>query len=70
MKLIIDRIEGEFAVCETEQLGHININLDKLPSKINEGDIIELISAEWEVHKKETQLKKEKIQNRFDDLFN
>lgn len=40
MRLIIDRFEDEYAVCENENKESINIDRDKLPSDIKEGDII------------------------------
>ena len=40
MKLIIDRFEGEFAVCENEEGKMINISRNKLPKEAKEGDVI------------------------------
>ena len=40
MKLIIDRFEGNFAVCETENKTFVNIPKSELPSLINEGDVL------------------------------
>ena len=39
-KLTVDRIESGFAVCECEDLSHINIPLSDLPFKIKEGNIL------------------------------
>jgi hypothetical protein len=41
MKYIVDRIEGEFAVCEDENKEMHNIALDILPAGTKEGDTLE-----------------------------
>ena len=38
MKWIIDRIEGDTAVCETENGGFADIKLESLPIGVKEGD--------------------------------
>lgn len=52
MKLIIDRFEEEFAVCETENRKTINIERHKLPPDVREGVVIDLngdnIKIDWE----------------------
>ena len=40
MKLIVDRFEQGYAVCEDENNSYINIDIEKLPSNVKEGDII------------------------------
>ena len=40
MRLTVDRIEGEFAVCETEDLTIINIPLADFSFEIYEGSVI------------------------------
>ena len=39
-KFIVDRIEGDFAVCESEGSGMLNIPLSVLPADIKEGSYI------------------------------
>ena len=39
-KLTVDRIEGSFAVCECEDLSHINISLSDLPFEVKEGNVL------------------------------
>ncbi len=52
MKLIIDRFEEEFAVCETETREMINIERRKLPPDVLEGMVINLdgdnVKIDWE----------------------
>ncbi len=39
-KLSIDRIEGNFAVCECEDLSHISVSLDCFGFEVKEGMIV------------------------------
>ena len=40
MKVIIDRFEDFYAVCEKENKGMVNIERDKLPSDVKKGDVL------------------------------
>jgi len=40
MKVIIDRFEGDFAVCEKSDRTMINIKKDRLPASVKEGDVL------------------------------
>jgi len=40
MQLIIDRFEGQMAVCEKPDRTMINIALGKLPKEAKEGDVL------------------------------
>jgi hypothetical protein len=40
MKLIIDRFEGEYAVCEDEQKNMVNILKSYLPDGVKEGAVL------------------------------
>ena len=42
MKLIIDRFEGEFAVCEMENRNMVNISKNILPEDVIEGDVLNI----------------------------
>ncbi len=37
--LIVDRIEGEYAVCESDE-GRMNVPLSRICGKVKEGDIL------------------------------
>lgn len=39
-RYIVDRLEGNFAVCETQSKKIVDINLDDFGFKVNPGDII------------------------------
>lgn len=64
MKYIIDRFEGEFAVCELEDMTMVNIPKKALPTEAREGDSI-LVT----VDPAETEERKENIKHLMDDLF-
>ena len=63
-KFIIDRFEGDFAVCETEELEFIDIPKAALPCDAKEGDVITI-----SVDKSETDKRKEKIEGLMNSLF-
>ena len=63
-KLIIDRFEGEFAVCETEELEFINLPKAALPLGAKEGDVISV-----SIDESETDKRKEKIDGLMNSLF-
>ena len=56
MKVIIDRFEGNFAVCEKENRKMIDIEKLKLPLMCKEGDIInitnDIITIDFDATKK------------------
>ena len=62
--LIIDRFEGDFAVCETEDLEFINLPKAALPSGAKEGDVIAI-----SIDKSETDKRKEEIEGLMNSLF-
>lgn len=63
MKIIIDRFEGDYAVCEMENLKIVNIPKELVPSA-QEGDIIKI-----DVLKDETKKRKEEIKKLMDNIF-
>ena len=42
-RLIIDRVEGNIAICETEEKEMIEICIERLPANSKEGDSINLL---------------------------
>lgn len=70
MKIAVDRIEGEFAVCIAETGGRDMVfNLPALlfPSPPREGEIYELSLVPDENERKSSE---ERIKNKLTDLFN
>ncbi len=69
MKLIIDRFEGNFAVCEKNDKTIINIDRAKIPSEAKEGDIIVLIENKILIDKTLSEERKEYIKKITKDLW-
>ena len=63
-RLIIDRLENGFAVCEIEEGSFADIPEKVLPDGVKEGDVITI-----SVDKSETEKKKEKIEGLMNSLF-
>lgn len=69
MKIIIDRFEGEYAICENESEEMIKIEKNKLPSEASEGDVLILEGEKITLDKNETQKRKEKIEKLIEELW-
>ena len=69
MKAIIDRFEGVYAVCETENKEYINIPKSELPQGIKEGDVLNCINDKWNIDTATTKERKEKIKSKLNSLF-
>lgn len=69
MKIIIDRFEGEYAVCENESEEMIKIDKNKLPAGASEGDVLILERENITLDKNETQKRKEKIEKLMEELW-
>ena len=69
MKVIVDRFEGSYAVCEDEEQKMINIEIDKLPQGIKEGDVLIIEGDNIKVDKEETEIRRERIRRLMEDLW-
>ena len=69
MKVIIDRFEGKFAVCEKTDHSMINISKDKIPAGAKEGDILIIEGNNIKVDASGTANRKKNIENLMDDLW-
>jgi len=69
MKLIIDRFEGNWVICETENKNMINIERSILPSEAKEGDVIIKTSEGYKIDKDETNRRKMRVNKLMDDLW-
>ena len=61
MKLIIDRFEGKYAICEDENCNMINILKEELPSNVKVGDVIIKVNNDFVVDYDETKKRKKYI---------
>ena len=70
MKVIIDRSEGDFAVCENENRRMVDIKKSKLPSTAKEGDVLNIINDIITVDIEDTEKRKKEIEKLTKDLWN
>ena len=68
MKVIIDRFEGEFAVCEKEDRKIIDIEISKLPLNAKEGDVLNISNDTITIEVEETEKRRRKIEELTKDL--
>ncbi|MBZ4656005.1 MAG: hypothetical protein JG759_553 [Thermoanaerobacter sp.] len=69
MRVIIDRFEGAFAVCEDENRKMINIEKTKLPRGAKEGSVLIIHDNKIEIDHNETENRKNRIKNLMDSLW-
>lgn len=69
MKYIIDRFEGNLAVCEDEQGNMVNINRNKLPSSASEGDVLVPSLTRFVIEENETSKRKNSIEGLMKELW-
>lgn len=69
MILIIDRFEGNYAVCEKKDKTIINISLEKLPKEAKEGDVIRIEENIISVDIYETKKRREEIEEIVKDIW-
>jgi hypothetical protein len=69
MKVIIDRFEGEFAVCEKEDRTMLEIPVKDIPAGAGEGDVLVLEAGSITVDSEETGKRKERIKGLMDSLW-
>ena len=69
MKVVIDRFEGEYAVCEKDDRTMINIQKSNLPSDVEEGDVLVINGDIITIDAVETQKRKKESRQLLDGLF-
>jgi RNase P/RNase MRP subunit p29 len=70
MKVVVDRFEGNYAVCEKEDGNMINIETATLPLKVKEGDVLSISGECISVDIEETVKRKKRIEKLTKDLWN
>ena len=67
----IDRFEGEIAVLQNRKNGSITeIEKNKLPEDIKEGDIVKKINGKYSLDAEKTVEESNRIKNKMNDLWN
>lgn len=69
MRLIIDRFEDAYAVCEDENKNMVNVLKAKLPEDAKEGSILIMTYESIIVDHKETDCRKKKIKEKMDGMW-
>lgn len=69
MKVIIDRFEGNYAVCEKDDGNMINIEKDKISQDAKEGDVLSVTDDEIIIDEISTSERKKEIENLTKDLW-
>lgn len=70
MKVIIDRVEGNFAVCEKVDRQMLDIEKSKIPNTAKEGDVLNIDNGMITVDVEETEKRKKEIEELTKDLWN
>lgn len=69
-KYIIDRFEGDYAICEKEDKSFVNIKRHKLPKDAREGDfLMENDDGSFFIDIEATENRKRLIRKKLDSLF-
>jgi len=69
MKVIIDRFEGNFVVCEKEDRQMLDIEKSKIPITAKEGDVLNITNDMITIDLEETEKRKKEIEELTKDLW-
>jgi len=68
-RFILDRYEGNFAICENQSTGQIvKIPKSQISPLAQDGDILKFKKSRYKIAFKETRLKKEEMKKLLNDL--
>lgn len=65
MRVIIDRFEKDFAICEKEDMTMIDISRSKLPKEAKEGDILVVEDDNIIIDVEATKVRREELEKLF-----
>ncbi len=69
MRVVVDRFEGDYAVCEKEDRTMINVERKKLPSGVKEGDVL-LIERDYiTIDIGHTDTRRNEVEKLMDELW-
>lgn len=69
MKVVIDRFEGDYAVCEKEDREMIDIKRHCLPKEAKEGDVLHIEGDKIIIDINETEKRRKEIEELTKDLW-
>lgn len=67
--LIIDRFEGDIAVCTDDNKNLVNLNKSQLPKGAAAGDSLYIKDGQYFIDSDETLKRKKRIEDLMEDLF-
>lgn len=68
-KAVVDRIEGDFAVCEMQDGTMSDIPLSDIPAEATEGSVLFESDGKWIIDKRDEEQRRERIRRKMDSLF-
>ncbi|MDF2951383.1 MAG: hypothetical protein K0S18_966 [Anaerocolumna sp.] len=68
-RLIVDRLENNYAVCETKANTVIHIPMTEIPNNTKEGDVLMLMEGKYVIDTIDTNTRKERIRDKINRLF-
>ena len=69
MRVVIDRFEGGFAVCEKEDRAMVSIEKSRLPAGVGEGDVLLVEGNRISVDSEETAKRKKRVRQKMEGLW-
>jgi hypothetical protein len=69
VKVVIDRFEGDYAVCEKENREMIDIKRESIPKEAKENDVLDIQGDKIVVDVEETEKRKREIEELTKDLW-
>lgn len=69
MKVVIDRFEGEFAICEKDDFNMMEIPKYRIPKDAKEGDVLEIIDNFIKLDIEETKKRKLELEKLMENLW-
>lgn len=69
MKVVIDRFEGIYAICEKQDKSMIDVKKIDIPNNAKEGDVLNIQKDNITIDKEETKRRKKEIEELTKDLW-
>jgi hypothetical protein len=69
MRVVIDRFEGDYAVCERDDRTMMNMERKNLPNGVKEGDALVIDGDTITVDRRKTRLNKQDVRRLMDELW-
>jgi hypothetical protein len=69
MRVVVDRIKGKYAVCEKEDRTMINIEKERLPRGVKDGDVLLVEGDTITIDRSSTDRRKQDVKKLMDDLW-